>query len=237
MKKIALVLVMMVAGAVNAQTGSQIPQVTVTGEGIIRVVPDMATITIGVNNQGNDSADVKKENDKAVDAVLKYLKKSGIDAKDYQTQRVYLNRNYDYDKKKYYYSASQTITVKLRDLTKYDALMGGLVESGVNNIQGVEFESSKQKEYETQARREAMLDAKKKAQEYVAALNQEMGPAIMINENATSSYVPMRSMAMYDKAESGGQRETMAAGEIEIKANVTVGFIIKIKPSDALIKE
>lgn len=221
MKKFAIVLVMMVAGAANAQQAPT-PQVTVQGEGIIKVTPDMATITIGVNNEGNDAKEVKKENDKATDAVIKYLKKSGIDAKDYQTERVYLNKSYDYDKKKYYYRASQTISVKLKDLSKYDELITGLTEVGVNNIQGVNFESSKQKEYEAQARREAMLDAQKKAKEYASALGQGIGSAIMINESG-SSYTPPLRMAMAEM-DNSGSRETLAVGEIEVRAKVSVSF-------------
>ncbi|MUV04242.1 DUF541 domain-containing protein [Flavobacterium rakeshii] len=226
MKKFAIVLVMMIAGAANAQQ-TPMPQVTVQGEGIIKVTPDMATITIGVNNEGNDAKEVKKENDKATDAVIKYLKKAGIDAKDYQTERVYLNRNYDYDKKKYYYKASQTISVKLKDLSKYDDLITGLTEAGVNNIQGVNFESSKQKEYEAQARREAMLDAQKKAKEYASALGQGIGSAIMINESGSSYTPPMRmAMAMNAEMDSMGSRETLAVGEIEVRAKVTVSFVL-----------
>ncbi|WP_330443838.1 SIMPL domain-containing protein [Flavobacterium sp. C4GT6] len=229
MKKFAIVLVMMIAGAANAQQ-APMPQVTVQGEGVIKVTPDMATITIGVNNEGNDAKEVKKENDKATDAVIKYLKKAGVDANDYQTDRVYLNRSYDYDKKKYYYRASQTISVKLKDLSKYDELITGLTDAGVNNIQGVNFESSKQKEYEAQARREAMLDAKKKAEEYASAIGQSIGAAMMITENGSSSYMPLRmkSVSYEMAADSAGSRETIAVGEIEIKANVTVGFALKL---------
>lgn len=228
MKKFAIVLVMMIAGAANAQQ-TPIPQVTVQGEGIIKVKPDMATITIGVNNEGNDAKEVKKENDKATDAVIKYLKKAGIDAKDYQTERVYLNRNYDYDKKKYYYKASQTISVKLKDLSKYDDLITGLTEAGVNNIQGVNFESSKQKEYEAQARREAMLDAQKKAKEYASAIGQSIGAAMMINESGSSYTPPVRmAMAMSAEMDTMGSRETLAVGEIEVRAKVTVGFALKL---------
>lgn len=235
MKKIALVLVMLVTGAVSAQN-NPVPLVSVTGEGTVKVTPDMATITIGVNNQGSDSEEVKRENDKAVDAILKYLKKSGIDAKDYQTQRVYLNRNYDYDKKKYYYMASQTITVKLRDLTKYDPLMAGLVESGVNNIQGVDFESSKQKEHEKEARRLAMLDAQQKATEYAQAIGQSIGQAYTISENNVQNYPVMRT-AMYEAKDASASRETLAVGEIEVKANVTVGFLLMVDYRKFLDKE
>lgn len=226
MKRIAMVLVVLATGFANAQVTEKVqPQVTVSGEGKIKVTPDQAVITIGVENIGPDAAEVKKKNDATVDAVIKYLKKSNISATDYQTQRVNLYRNYDYDKKKYNNVASQTITINLKDLSKYDALMSGLVDAGVNNIQGVEFKTSKLAEYETQARREAALDAKKKANDYAVALGQKVGKAIVINDSSQAYYPVMRSMKFEAADASGGaQMETLAIGEIEVKATVTISF-------------
>ena len=50
------------------------------------------------------------------------------------------------------------------DLSKYDKLMSGLVSSGINSINGVSFSSSKMEEYEAEARKKAVLDAKQKAE-------------------------------------------------------------------------
>jgi len=228
MKKIALVLVMLTAGLANAQvTDKVVPQVTVSGQGKIEVQPDEAIITIGVENMGDNPTEIKKKNDATVDAVIKYLKSIKLPESDYQTQRVNLHRNYDYNKKKYYHVASQTITIHLKDLSKYDAVMGGLIDAGVNNIQGVEFKTSKLAQYEQQARTEAALDAKKKAADYATALGQKTGKAIVISDSSQPYYPVMRSMSMkaYDGAEAAAPpMETLAIGKIEIKASVTISF-------------
>ena len=77
MKKIALVLFVFVTAFASAQTmpQNQPPQINVSGEGKIMVMPDQATITIGVENMGADAAEVKKKNDATIDAVIKYLKR------------------------------------------------------------------------------------------------------------------------------------------------------------------
>ena len=168
MKKIALVIFVFITALAGAQTvnQNQSPQVNVSGEGKIMVMPDQATITIGVENIGADATEVKKKNDATIEAVIKYLKSINLPAADYQTQRVYLHRNYDYTKKKYSYVASQSIVINLKDLSKYDAMMMGLVDAGVNNIQGVEFKTSKLAQYESEARVKAVENARKKAQEF-----------------------------------------------------------------------
>ena len=200
-------------------------QISVTGVGKITVAPDEAIITIGVTNNGANAAEVKKANDVVIDKVIKYLKSIKMPEKDYQTKQVYLNRNYDYDKKKYSFSASQTMTLHLRDLTKYDAILTGLTDAGVNNIQGVEFKTSKQEEYQSQARVKAVLDAEKKAADYARALNLYVGYALVVNDNTQIDYPRPVMYAMEMKSMAAdGSGETLAIGEIEITANVGITY-------------
>ena len=104
----------MALGQMNAQETK--PMITVMGEGKVKVVPDQVSISVSVESKGTKAADVKKENDTKVDAVLKYIKKMGIDAKDFQTTRVSLNDQYDYEKKKHNYVAVQSIQILVKDL-------------------------------------------------------------------------------------------------------------------------
>ncbi|OYQ42502.1 hypothetical protein CHU92_03970 [Flavobacterium cyanobacteriorum] len=231
MKKIALVFFMLSAGIAGAQVANEktIPQINVSGEGKVKVTPDRAVITIGVENTGNDAAEVKKKNDTAVDAIIKYLKANNIAAQDYQTQRVYLNRNYDYNKKKYNFVASQTIVITLKDLSKYDTLMMGMVDAGANTITGVEFRTSKLAQYESEARTKAVQQARLKANDYAAALGQKAGKAIVVTDNSQTYYPMMarnNNMMMEAKA-ADMQTETLAIGEIEITANVNVSFALE----------
>lgn len=229
MKKIALALMMFTATLATAQVTqqNQQPLINVTGEGKITVAPDRADITIGVENVGADAAEVKKKNDASIDAVIKYLKNTiKLPAEDYQTQRVNLYRNYDYDRKKSNYVASQTIVIHLKDLSKYDTLMMGLIDAGVNNIQGVEFKTSKLAQYESEARVKAVNDAKGKATTYAGALSQKVGKAVVITDN-TQAYYPQpmyRGMKLEAASDTGAARETLAIGEITITSNVNISF-------------
>ncbi len=228
MKKIILILMTFIATMTRAQEQKQIPQVSVSGEGKVMVKPDHIIINFGVENTGKDATEVKKLNDETVDKVVKFVKKFGIPTSDFQTTSVSLNRNYDYEKKKYNYQASQTISITLKDITKYDSLMMGLVDNGINNISDVEFKSSKIEEYKSEARKLAMKDAKRKAEDYVSVLNQKIGKAILITDNTQSFYAPVMYKAdMMVTANSNAPQETLAVGEIEVVANVSVSFILE----------
>ena len=226
MKKIALLVLVFVGTMATAQVQQNTPpQINVSGEGKILVAPDQADITIGVTNTGNDAADVKKANDVAIDNIIKYLKGQKLPAADYQTQRVNLGKNYDYTKKKNTYVASQTIVIHLKDLSKYDALMMGLTDAGVNTIDGVSFKTSKQTQYESEARVKAVADAQKKAADYTGALGQKLGKALQVTDNTQTYYPQVMRTAMYKSEDSMNMpKETLAIGEITITANVNISY-------------
>lgn len=230
MKNLVVTLLMLVSVMTFAQDQKQqVPQINVSGEGKIKVTPDQGIISLGVENTGKDAAEVKKANDIIIEKILKFIKQNNIPQSDFQTTNVSLYKNYDYEKKKYNYVANQTITVTLKDLKKYDGFMMGITDTGVTNINGVEFKSSKMEMYETEARKKAMLNAKQKALDYVSVLNQKVGKAILITDNSQAYYPqPMFKGAMRAEAmDASTPRETLAIGEIEITSNVQVAFILE----------
>lgn len=217
----------MALGQINAQQSK--PMITVNGEGKVKVAPDQVGISVSVESKGTKAAEVKKVNDTKIDAVLKYINKMGIAKTDFQTTRVSLNDEYDYEKKKHNYVAVQSIQILVKDLAKYDELMEGLVDVGVNKIGNIDFQSSKIEMHKTEARKLAIQNAKMKANDYVYALGQKIGAAYTIIDNSQDSFPPrpryeMMAMKMADGLLGGN--DTLAIGEIEVIANVSVSFLL-----------
>ena len=231
MKNLVVTLITFFTVMTYAQDQKQnpVPQINVSGEGKVKVVPDQGVISIGVENTGKEAADVKKANDVIIDKVLKFIKKNNIPQSDFQTTNVSLYKNYDYQAKKYNYVANQTVTVTLKDLKMYDEFMMGITDTGITNINGVEFKSSKMEVYEAEARKKAMLNAKQKALDYVSVLNQKVGKAILISDSSQTHYPqPMFKGAMMEmQADGAAPRQTLAIGEIEVISNVQVAFVLE----------
>ncbi|WP_026730066.1 SIMPL domain-containing protein [Flavobacterium denitrificans] len=229
MKKLVLFLTIMFMTMSYGQEIKQIPLINVSGEGKVKVAPDQVCISATVETKGNNAKDVKKQNDEKMDAVLKFIKKMNIPTADFKTKQVALNPQYDYEKKKTSYNATQTVEIVVKDLSKYDELMEGLVQQGINRIDKVTFESSKEAQLQIEARKLAMKDAKAKAEDYVSVLGQKVGKAFTITDNS-QVYRPQpmyAAMRMKESADSmGASNETLAIGEIEITANVTVSFVL-----------
>ena len=230
MKKVFLILILLIVTVSQAQEVKPIPQISVSGEGKVKAVPDQAFISVTVETKGNNATSVKKQNDETIEKVIQFIKKIKLPKEDVQTKRISLNPQYDYEKKKHNYNATQTLEILLKDLAQYDALMEGLVDAGINRINTVEFKTSQLTQYQSEARKLAMKEAKQKAEDYVSVLAQKIGKALTISDNSQAYYPqPMYERKMMVSAMSDGavQRETLAIGEITIVANVSVSFVLE----------
>ena len=221
-----LILVILLGGfSLQAQQISAVqPMVVVSGEGIVKVVPDQVLIRSRIEHEGLNAQEVKKQNDAVVDKVVKYLRSQGIPEKNVRTDYINLNKNYNYNDKTYTYVANQSISIQLDDLKSYEKIMSGLLEQGLNRIDGIEFKSSEIEKHTAEARRLAVLNAQKKATEYVAPLDQKIGKAISISELETNNFQPVYKMERLQSAEDMGSQETLSPGEMEVRTRVTVGF-------------
>lgn len=223
MKKYLLLIAFLV-GITSFAQEKPIPSVSVIGTGTVNVVPDRVLINSRIEHTGKTAAEVKRQNDKVVDQVLKYLKSEGVDPKNIQTEYIRLNKEVNYNTQDTMYSANQAISIQLLDLKKYEKIMTGLLNAGLNRIDGIQFQTSKKDALQSEARKKAVLNAKKKAEEYAAALGQSIGKAISISEVQTDHYQPVyRVMEM--KSDSAEQ-ETIAPGEMEIAVKVNVEFLL-----------
>lgn len=214
--------------SLTAQTNTIEPLVNVVGKGIVKVTPDQVDIKVRVESEGKDAIAVKAENDASINAVIKFLRSQGLEKEDVQTEYINLNKNYDYNSKTYSYKANQSLTVRLKDIKQYEAIISGLLNSGINRIDGVQFKSSQATALQEQARVNAMLDAKKRAETYAHAIGQSVGKAVQISESSTQSPQPkFRSSNFALEASSDAGGESIAPGELTIIVRISASFELK----------
>ena len=228
MKKLLVLFLVLAVAPVFAQQSTERSIVNVTGEGIVKVEPDEVLIKSRIEHEGPSAASVKQKNDEVVNKVIKYLKAQNIEEKDIQTDYVNLNKRYDYNEKTYSYVANQAISITLHNIKDYEKIMKGLLENGLNRIDGIQFKSSEMEKYEKEARKKAVLDAKSTAEQLANPLGQEIGKAVSISEMEYNSVQPLYRMdAAVEMSQAKGGEQTIAPGELEIKIRVNVGFELK----------
>jgi len=225
MKKSILLLVILAFASSFAQDSKNTALVTVMGEGKIKIVPDQVVISLSIETKGTETKAVKEQNDAKTAAVLKGIKKWGLAPADVQTQRVSLQPSYDYETKKTFIHANQSISLLLRDLSKYDGLMTDMVTAGITNISSVVFQSSQQAKLQSSVRKLAMQNAVEKAQDYLSVVGQKVGKVQSISDTAVSeSPRPFYNSKMMAMQADGAPRETLAAGELELSVQIEVSF-------------
>ncbi|MEM9687498.1 MAG: SIMPL domain-containing protein [Bacteroidota bacterium] len=233
MKKVLPFLILIsVVLQVHAQEHQKQATISVSGEGIVNVVPDEVALNIRIAHTANSAREAKSKNDAVVKNVLQFCKRMNIDRKDIHTQYINLNKNYDYQKKTYHYKANQAIRISLRDLKKYETLVQGLLDSGTNRIDGVTFKSSQLERYKSEARKKAILNARQKAKEYANALQQNIGKAISISENTVQDprYPVLNTMRFNEAALANAKTTdgpTIAIGEMKVSTKVQVTFELR----------
>lgn len=223
MKKYSFLILIFSVFILKAQTIKQ-STVDVTGEGIVNVEPNEVTISVRVENNGIDYLNTKQENDLVVNDVLSFVKSMKLKDKDVSTRYIRLAKNYDYNTKSYTYTANNSITIKLRDLSKYEQLITGLLSKGINRIDGILFSSSEFDQYESKARELAVSNARSKAKEYAGVLGQSIGKAISISEHSSSGIPAPIYKSRAFAADAANGQQTIAPGEIEIQVFVNVSF-------------
>ena len=232
MKKYLFILIILLSNVAISQNNTPTiiiqPTIDVMGVGIVKVTPDEVTIKVQVEHKGQNPKELKQKNDFIINDVLAFIKSMNIADKQVQTEYVRLNKNYDYQTKTYNFSANQSVSIYLKNLELYESLMNGLMERGINRIDGISFSASTINDLKSQARIKAMQNAKMKAEEYTKVLNQSIGKAVLITEFNNTNYtgpVNRKTMMMSSDA-SGMEQQTIAVGEIEVVTKVNVSFLL-----------
>ena len=212
----------------NQQTG-----IWVTRQGEVSVEPDIAVISLGIEAEADSVATARNSAAAAMNDVMDTLTSNGIAEKDIQTQYFNIQqvRTWDRQTEKEVvtgYRVTNTVTVTIRDIEKVGTIIDVVTEAGgdLTRINGINFSIDNPDEYYEQVRKEAMIDAKKKAEELAKLANVNLGDATFISENLYYAPVARSAMAMgYD--EGASYNTSISPGELDISLSVQVAYAIK----------
>jgi uncharacterized protein len=184
-----------------------VPSITTTGVASTDVVPDIATISLGVDTERPNAADAARENARAAQTLVGEIKAQGIEARDIKTTSITLSPVYDETteangrvKRSFRgYTAHDSLSVRLRDVAKAGSLASQLMDKGANSFEGIEFDfSQKEAKYDV-LRGDAVRDALRKANSYVNGLGIRLGRILEIAtqppEPAAAGMAPRRLAA------------------------------------------
>lgn len=199
--------------------------IVATGE--TKRVPDVAVINAGVVTQATDAAGAMRDNAQRMARVVAALKKAGVAERDVQTSTVNLQPQYRYGENVppviTGYQATNTVTIRFRDVAKSGTILDTLVAEGVNQINGPSLQIDKPETAEDEARVDAVKTARARAELYAGAAGLKVKRILSISEAGGYNPPPPAPYVMAARHKEAADT-AIVPGEQTVGVTVTVSF-------------
>ncbi len=220
--------------------------ITVTGEGEVFAVPDIASFTFGGSEDGKTVKEAQDKVTAKIDAALAVLKKDfKVEDKDVKTIDYSVYPKYDYvnfpctqfscppsKQNLLGYTVNQTISIKVRNVAEAGEILGAIGNIGVTNISGLNFTVDDEDTLKRDARKQAIEDARTQANLLVKDLGVKLVRIVSFSESGSYPvpyYAKGFDMALAEQAGGRGGVTNVAlpTGENKIVSNVTITYEIR----------
>ena len=230
--------------------------ISFSGHGEVKAVPDIATVYFTISKDAKTAKDAQSAVAVVEKKALDFLKSKDIADKDIKTADASVYPKYEYRNavcppvpmgmgysgvtvsptSPYYcppgkqvltgYTASESITVKVRNTDDAGSIMQGLGAVGVSNLSGPNFAIDDEDALKAQARKEAIDDAKAKAESLAKDLGVKLVKITNFSENGN---YPIYAMGAMMKSEDAGAPAPaqLPKGENTITSDVTITYEIR----------
>lgn len=214
--------------------------ISVEGVGEVTAIPDVAQFSFTVTKENKVVADAQKAVEEKIDAIVSYLKDSGVEEKDIKTLSYNVYPKYDYEvacmaigcppsrQVQTGFEVSQTISVKVIESDKAGEILAGVGEKGADSVSGLSFTVEDTDVLRQEARAEAIENAKAKAGAIASSLGVDLVKVVSFYENI-DPYYPAYGMGggMEFSSVKAMDSVSLPTGENTYISRVSVSFEIR----------
>lgn len=219
-----------VLSASPAWAEAPLATISVTGEGRVDLVPDVALVSLGMTSTGATALEAMTSNSAQMEKLLAALAAEGIAPGDVQTGGLSLSPQYDGQGRVNAegtplvtgFIASNMVNLRVREVKELGALIGLALTEGSNTLNGISFTLADPRPEEDEARRLAVADAKARAEVLAEAAGLALGPVQSISEFTASGPI----FAAFDKASGESMTVPIAEGEVSVRMSVSVTYSV-----------
>lgn len=240
MKQLNYALVLTLAAllclpAAQADDLEQPRQISVTGEGTAAIAPDMAILSLTVMRDAGTAREALSENSNAMAKIIAAMKSSGIASRDLQTSGLNIQPRYSYPqrntpgemRKLIGYEVRNSLTVRVRDLTKVGAILDQSVTLGVNEGGNIVFDNDDPGQALREARVSAVRDAREKAETLAMAAGVKLGEVVQISEQSYANRPTQLAVRGARMMAAEADSVPVEGGENSYRVNVHMTFAIE----------
>lgn len=199
--------------------------VTVTGSGTAEAVPDLLTVSIGVECRREDVGAAYAAAGQASAGISVVLREHGVGDQDISTSGLNVRADVVWKEGQGQtvtgYVASSILSVRLRDVAGSSEVIAGAVAAGGNDVRlnGLDLGFADPAGVTAQAREAAWQDALATATQFASLAGTELGPVVSVTQQpGPSGPIPVAKMQRAMAVDSVG----IEAGQSSVSATVEV---------------
>jgi uncharacterized protein YggE len=236
MNKLMVAALMIGAAVVPTAAGAQQStiQQTIAGTRLdinataeVTRVPDVAIISAGVVSRSTTATAALQQTADRMTRVIAALKRAGVEDRDIQTSNVSLNAEYRYPENQapqlVGYTASNSVTIRFRDIRRSGQILDALVGQGANQINGPTLTVDKPEAALDEARAKAVAAGRARAGLYARSLGLRVARVVSVSESGGNYPVPP-PMPMYARAEAAQADTKIMPGEQKLQVSLSMVF-------------
>lgn len=195
------------------------------------VTPDTAMINFSVETTDNETQKAVAENNAKISKITAALKNSLGKDDSIKTSGYSLRPDYSGSTgKRTGYVVSNTLTVKMKDISRVGKIIDEAVQNGATNVSGLSMTLQNKDGVCSALTQKAVAKAKKDAQNVLAPLGKTIDGVASIKYNCDTNtyYNPVANFSTAKSAAfAGASGTTVEQGDIRVNASVTIDFTIK----------
>lgn len=239
MKKLVLPLLaaaaLAVPAAATAQSAIQVQPISgtrldISATGEVNRVPDVAIISTGVVTRAATATAAIQQNATRMERVRVALKRAGIADRDIQTSSINLNPEYRYEENQaprlVGYTASNSLSIRFRDIEATGRILDALVAEGANQINGPTLTIDKPEQALDEARTKALANGRARAELYARSLGMQVVRLLSVSESGGYSVPPPMPYAMEARA-VGAADTKIVPGEQKLQVTLAMSFELR----------
>jgi uncharacterized protein len=221
--------------SINSINTTKTDLFSASGEGKVTAVPDQATVAVGVTQASTTVVDAQEKTNKTTDKIIQDVKKLGLLDKDIKTTNYSVSPNYSNEIMPMIgnrqqnitgYTVTQNLEIKVKPIDKVNKVVDAATADGANLVGGVNFtfSDSLSKSLEQQATKQAIDEAKVKAQTLASAAGVNLGKIINVVESSNQPR-PLMAAGITNKTDQSTSTN-IAPGENTLTVDVTIYYEI-----------
>ncbi|MEA2369960.1 MAG: uncharacterized protein QOH12_354 [Solirubrobacteraceae bacterium] len=221
------------ASAISPQTvAAGQSTLSVTGNGVVEVAPDVATLSIEVRSTASSATGARSKANARTNAVLLAITKLGIDRGSIQTSGISLSRSQVPATRRQpahkVYSAANDLTVRTTRISLVGPLVDAATRAGADSIGGPDFTFGDPSAGRAAATRAALKDARARADDAAAAIGYRVVGVISVALDPASFRPQVAAGAVAPAAADlkAPTPTTVDPGRQEVDAAVDVVYVI-----------